>query len=349
MGKKIRVVIADDSALMRKRIAEILSFDPDIEVVAVTRNGKEAIEAVHILNPDVVTLDVEMPVMNGLDALGYIMSEKPTPCVMISAYTQEGAKQTIRALEYGAVDFIAKPSGEISPDIKKLANEIIEKVKAAAKVSIDNLKLVWTEKVVDAAPLHKKPHGMDRVFVIASSTGGTQALSAILPQLSAEFPAGVLVVQHMPAGFTKSLAERLNWQSKIQVVEAEDGMVIKPAQVIIAKGGMHMEVGGTEEHPHVVLKDGLPRHGVKPCADIMFESAVKIFGRRLVGIVLTGMGSDGTMGAKAIKAAGGLVLAEDESTCIVYGMPKSVVLAGAVDKLVPLDKMAAEMEKLLLR
>lgn len=347
MDKKIRVVIADDSALMRKRLGEILNSDPDIEVVAVVRNGEEAVEAVHSLKPDVVTLDVEMPILNGIEALGYIMSEHPVPCVMISAFTAEGTKETIRALEFGAIDFVTKPSGPISPDIAKMAAEIIGKVKIAARVSVARLKLMWAEKAKEDSKLQKKPSSIVSVFAMASSTGGTQALASILPALRADFPAAILVVQHMPEGFTKSLAERLNWQSKISIVEAEHEMPVKPAQVIIAKGGRHMEIAGKPECPHIILNDNPPKLGVRPCADIMMESAARIFGNKTVGVILTGMGSDGTLGSQAIKSAGGQIIAEAKSSCVVYGMPKSVVEAGLADKVVSLNAVAGEMEKLV--
>ena len=349
MDKKIRVAIADDSAFMRKRLSEILNSDPDIEVVAIAKNGSELIDAVFNLKPDVVTLDVEMPVMNGLEALGYIMSEKPTPCIMISAFTLEGSKETIRALEFGAVDIVSKPGGAIFADVGKIDREIIEKVKIAAKVQVQKLKLHWAQKAVEEAKILKKQHEMAKVFAIAASTGGTQALAHLLPALRADLPAGILVVQHMPEGFTKSLAERLNWQSKISVVEAEDEMPITPSKVIIARGGMHMEVRGNLSNPYVALNDKPPQLGVRPCANIMMESAADIFKDKMVGVVLTGMGSDGTLGAKAIKMAGGSVLAESEASCVVYGMPKSVVEAGLADKCLPLGEIAGEIERYVKR
>ncbi|HLD44629.1 MAG TPA: response regulator, partial [bacterium] len=194
MSKKIRVIIADDSALMRKKLGEILNSDHEIEVVAIVRNGRELLDVAFHLKPDVITLDVEMPVLNGLEALGYIMSEMPTPCVMISAFTKLGAKETIKALEYGAVDFVAKTSGTISPDIDFLGPEIINKVKLASRVAVQKLKLIWTEKTKDDAKVLKKPQAMTKVFALASSTGGIQALATILPALPADLPAGVLVV-----------------------------------------------------------------------------------------------------------------------------------------------------------
>ncbi len=347
MSKKIRVVVADDSALMRKKISEILSGQPDIEVVAAVRDGNSAIEAVHSLKPDVVTLDVEMPVLDGLQALGYIMSEIPTPCVMVSAFTVQGATETVRALEFGAVDIVAKPSGVISADIENIAKEIIEKVRIASKIPVSKLRLIWAQKAQEREEVQKKPLPMRRVFAMASSTGGTQALASVLPSLRGDLAAGILVVQHMPEGFTKSLAERLNWQSRVKVVEAENHMPILPAQVIIARGGMHMKVSGSPQDPHVILSDGLPQLGVRPNANIMMQSAAAVFKEKTVGVVLTGMGSDGTEGAGAIKSAGGIVLAEDPSSCVVYGMPRSAAEAGFVDKVVVLRKMAEEMEKLV--
>jgi len=343
MSEKIRVIIADDSALMRKRINEILNSDPDIEVVAIARNGQEALEAVYSFKPDVVTLDVEMPVLDGIQTLGYIMSEVPTPCVMISAFTKEGTRETIHALEFGAVGFIAKPGGVISPDIAAIGKEIIAKVKMAARVPVERLRLIWAQKAVEKEKILKKPPAMKRVFAIASSTGGTQALATILPKLSGNLPAGVLVVQHMPEGFTKTLAERLNWQSKINIVEAEDQLPIKPATVIIARGGKHMEVAGEEDDPRIIICDKPAQMGVKPSANIMMESAAKIFRQKTVGVVLTGMGSDGTLGAQAIRSAGGMVLAEHKDSCVVYGMPKSVIEAGLANKVVPLHRLATEI------
>lgn len=345
--KKIRVVVADDSALMRKKISEILNSDPDIEVIAIVRNGQEAVEAVHSLKPDVVTLDVEMPVLDGINALGYIMSEAPTPCIMISAFTKAGSAETIRALEFGAVDFVEKPSGVISPDIGNIGREIIQKVKLAAKISVKKLKLIWIKKAEEKEKILKKPVSLSKVFTIASSTGGTQALAMILPELRADIQASILVVQHMPEGFTKSLAERLNWQSKIKVVEADDEMLIKPGKVILARGGSHMEVKGKKNEAYVALNKKPPQLGVRPSANLLMQTASKIFKEKTVGIILSGMGSDGTLGSQAIKSSGGIVLTEDEASCVVYGMPKSVVDAGLADRIVPLKDLAKEMEKLV--
>lgn len=347
MNKRIRVVVADDSALMRKKISEILSSDPSIEVIATARNGREALEVIYAMEPDVVTLDVEMPEMNGIEVLGYLMSEKPTPCIMISAFMKEGSEETIKALEFGAVDFVQKPDGTISVDIENIAAEIIAKVKVASKIKQDNLELVWSERSREKPPAYKAKHEMKKVVAIASSTGGTQALVKIIPFLKADIAASILVVQHMPPGFTKSLAERINWQSPISVVEAEDNMKILPSQVIIAKGGLHMSVKGNRKSPRILLDEGPTRHGVRPCADIMMKSVAEIFGGDSIALVLTGMGSDGTEGASAIKRAGGTVLAQDEGSCVIYGMPRSVIDGGLADKVASLESMPRLIEGLV--
>jgi two-component system, chemotaxis family, protein-glutamate methylesterase/glutaminase len=345
---KIRVVVADDSALMRKKISEILSSDPLIDVVATARNGKEAFDLVLIHKPNVVTLDVEMPILNGLETLGYIMSECPTPCVVISAFTAEGAEERVKALEFGAVDVIAKPGEKtIAPNIQTIGSEIIEKVKAAADIEKHKLKLIWAQKPVSQKPILKKPEQLKRVFAIASSTGGTQALATILPKLAGDLEAAILVAQHMPAGFTKSLAERLNWQSHMQVVEAENNMRIKPGRVIIAQGGAHLHVMGSSDDAYVIIKNDEKEKGIKPSADVLLSSVARVYKNKTVGIVLTGMGRDGTQGSKAIKDVGGMVLAEHEASCVVYGMPRAVVEAGFVDNVVALGNMAYEIQRII--
>jgi two-component system chemotaxis response regulator CheB len=288
-----------------------------------------------------------MPVMDGLNTLGYIMSECPTPCVMISAFTEEGTKESIKALEYGAVELIKKPGGVISPDIEDISAEIISKVKLASTVPVKKLKFIIPFEPERSLKAAAGKLGLKRVFVIASSTGGTQALAYIIPKLRTDLEAAILVVQHMPEGFTKSLADRLNWQSKVPVVEAEDKMPIRAGHVILAKGGFHMEVAGTADSAHIVLTEKPLKNGVRPAADHTMTSAAKVFGGICVGIVLTGMGSDGTEGSAAIKERGGRVLAQDETSCVVFGMPRSVIQAGIADKVVPLKDVVDEMERTL--
>jgi len=344
---KIRVVIADDSAFMRKRLVEIISSASDMEIVAVARNGREAIEAAHSLNPDVITMDIQMPVMDGIEALGYIMSEVPTPCIVISAFATDGSEKTLRALEFGAIDFVTKPSGVISKDIDMVAEEIIEKIRLAAQVPAWRLRLVYPVERMAPKPSTVLLPELKKIFVVASSTGGTQALATLLPMLKRDMPAAVLVVQHMPEGFTKGLAQRLDRISNVTVKEAEDGMRLVAGEVIIAKGGSHLELEGSFDSPCVKLGDGAPVMGLRPNANVTFSSVARLFRERTVGIVLTGMGSDGTAGSREIKTAGGFVIAQDEASSIIYGMPKSVVQAKLADKVVPLLKISEEMERLL--
>ncbi|NLD27752.1 MAG: chemotaxis response regulator protein-glutamate methylesterase [Myxococcales bacterium] len=344
---KIRVLVADDSAFMRKKIVEILSSDPDINVIAVAKDGKEAIESANSLKPDVITLDIEMPVMSGLDALGYIMSEMPTPCVIISAFTAKDSEQTLKALEYGAVDFVTKPSGVISLNIDEVAANILAKVKNAARVPVNKLKLIYAEASKCAAKKTGKVEHMKRIIIIASSTGGTQALAILLPAIEKDIPAAILVVQHMPAGFTKSLAERLDKISQISVREAANGMILHAGEAVVAKGGSHLEISGTLQTPIITLSDAPPVFGLRPCADFTMKSAAASFSNMVVGVVLTGMGSDGTLGSSAIKSAGGVVIAQDEASSVIYGMPKSVVSANLADKVLPLSGIAQEIHRIL--
>ncbi len=344
---KIRVLVADDSAFMRKKIVEILSSDPEIEVIAVAKDGRDAIESANSLKPDVITLDIEMPVMSGLDALGYIMSEMPTPCLVISAFTDKDSEETLKALEYGAVDFVTKPGGVISRNIDEVAADIITKVKNAARVPVNKLKLIYAEPGKTAAKRSVEGHRINKIFVIASSTGGTQALATLLPAIEKDIPAAILLVQHMPEGFTKSLAERLDKISQISVREATNGMILHAGEAVVARGGSHMEISGTLQTPVITLSDAPPVFGLRPCADFTMKSAAASFADAVVGIVLTGMGSDGTLGSSAIKSAGGIVIAQDETSSVIYGMPKSVVSANLADKVLPLGGIAQEIQRIL--
>ena len=338
---KVRVLIVDDSAFARFAIARELRLDPAIEVVDFASDGVEAVEKVQALRPDVVTLDVEMPRMDGLGALERIMTTCPTPVVMLSGITSEGAEATIRALELGAVDFFLKPWLSTPAGSGDGTGGLRARVMTAAAAKVSPL---WrgrgTERVrTESRPLPKNiPPQM--VAVIGSSTGGPRALYQLMPDLPADIPAAVLVVQHMPAGFTKSLAERLGQLSAVGVREAAAGDVLREGEALIAPGNYHMTVTakGTVE-----LNQGPQECGVRPSVNVTMESAARAFGAAVVGVVLTGMGADGTRGAGLIRAAGGKVVVQDESTCTIYGMPKSAIAAGNVDLVVPLPQMAAEM------
>lgn len=344
---KIKVLVVDDSALMRKIISDMLLSCPEIEVIGKAINGQDAIEKVGRLKPDVVTMDFEMPVLDGLQALGYIMSESPTPVIMISA--ESSADMTMTAFQYGAVDFIPKPSGKISLDISNIKEELIRKVMAAAGVRIHKLGFIEEKKV--PVPEKKVPEkkaarkvSSKKVVVIGSSTGGPRALAQVIPLLPATLDAAVLVVQHMPSGFTKSLAERLNDQSLLRVREAKEGDIIEPGFVLIAPGDFHMTVKQQEIKGHTVETVSLNRgervQGVRPSIDVLLNSVAPIYKNNSLGVILTGMGSDGSVGIRALKQEGGKVIAEDESTCVVYGMPKSIVDQKLADFVLPITKIA---------
>lgn len=355
MRNKIRVLVVDDSALMRLMISDILNSDNEIEVLATAKDGEDGIKKVIMLKPDVVTLDIEMPRLDGLQTLGYIMSEIPTPVVMVSAYTQNGAKATLNALEYGAVDFVSKPSGTISGDIAKIGDELIAKVKMAAAVDIDNLKFIrpkkFSENYIKPEP-GKKVTG-EKVVVIGASAGGPRTLCRILPQLDPDIPAGILIVQHMPKGFTKAFAARLDLESQIEIKEAEEGDRIEQRKVLIAPGDYHMTVksktSGNGTVNVVSLDKEPPVFGIRPTVDAMMLSAAKVYRDKTIGVILTGMGSDGAKGMKAIKNYKGKTIAQNKDTCVVYGMPKATIEEGVVDRVVPLDRIAEEIMKMVDR
>lgn len=350
MAPKIRVLVVDDSALMRLRISDILNSDQGIEVVDTARDGEDGIKKITSLKPDVVTLDIEMPRLDGLHALGYIMSEIPTPVVMVSAFTQKGAEATLRALEYGAVDFVPKPSGVVSRDIETIGNELIAKVKTAAKVNLDNLEFISPKKVSQTyrKPGLKKSASSVKVVAIGASTGGPRALGEILPQLDPDIAVGILIVQHMPTGFTETFAARLNRESKIEVKEAQAGDRIEQGKVLIAPGDYHLTVTRKTGTAGVVkLNQGPPVFGLRPTVDAMMLSVAEVYDDKTVGVILTGMGSDGVKGMKAIKKNKGRTIAQNEDTCVVYGMPKAAVEEGTVDKIVPLNRIAEEIMKIV--
>ena len=370
----IRVLIADDSAFMRKVLSDLFKSQSDFEVVGTAVNGQDAIEKVKKFQPDVLTLDVIMPVMDGLNALAVIMEQCPLPVVMVSSTTQKGTNETIRALALGAVDFVSKAGGAISK-IDTIKDEILAKCRLAAKTHarrnfavskplvykpstnteptnrrvevrrrtglVLGQKPTITRTPSTTAPVRKIIPGTGKkLVVIGTSTGGPQALQTVITRLPGNLPCGVVVVQHMPAGFTKSLAERLNSISSIAVKEAEHDEIIRPGQVYIAPGDYHLRIvpaGGGERK---IALSQEPRVGnLRPTVNYMFDSASQ-FGRDLVSVIMTGMGSDGCEGMKKVKATGGYSIAQDENSCVVYGMPKAVVDAGLADEIRPLDKIA---------
>lgn len=339
MVNDIKVLIVDDSAFARLAISRELRSVGGIDVVDSARNGYEALEKINKLKPDVVTLDVEMPDMNGLETLGKIMAECPTPVVMISSLTGFGTEATIRALEAGAVDFFLKHAlanpigGEYQAD--SLKNKII----MASKVKLTRRQVSLPPVSLLTKPLKslvgKQP--ATRVVIIGSSTGGPKALYQVVPALPADLPAAVLIVQHMPPGFTDSLAKRLDQLSELVVKEAAEGDILYNGAAYVARGGYHMVV---KEGGVVALNQNPTVCGVRPSIDVTMQSLPGVFGNRVLGVILTGMGSDGTHGSQLLKQMGGNIIAEDESTCVVWGMPKSVTEAGCVDVVLALPRIA---------
>jgi len=341
--RTIRILVVDDSAFMRKAISNILNTPDDMEVVATARDGLDAIKKVTDYQPDVITLDIEMPRLDGLQTLGYIMSECPTPVVMLSAYTESGGLTTMKALEYGAVDFVCKPSGPISLDLDKVAQELTAKVRTASQVDVRRLSFVDIERMVKGPALKAAPPSEHQAVVIATSTGGPRALYEIIPKLPADLPAPVLVVQHMSQGFTKSLAERMDVACALNVKEAQEGEEITAGHVYIAPGNFHMAVVREGNREFIRLNQEPQRHSVRPSADVTLETAAKVYGANCLGVVLTGMGHDGAAGARAVKDAGGQVLVQDEPTSVVFGMPKSAIDLGAADLILPLNEIADQI------
>ena len=353
----ISVLVVDDSAFMRKVISDIINSDPMMQVVGTAKNGKEALLKINLHRPDVVTMDIEMPEMDGLTALEFIMANNPLPVVMLSNLTQLGAKATIQALQLGAVDFIPKPSGAISLDIATISDEIIRKVKIAASAHIfPSVKTSEAESIPEQTDLNPvKETGsesrLDKLVIIGASTGGPKALNQIVSALPGDLDAAILIVQHMPAGFTKSLAERLNNNSNIRVKEAEDGESILSGNAYIAPGDYHMRVYRQKlplgDRMVIKLNQDEPRAGHRPSINETFFSVAEQFQGSVIGVILTGMGNDGTAALQAIQARGAHIIVEHQSTCVVYGMPKSAVESGHVDEILPLPEISSAIVRKL--
>jgi two-component system chemotaxis response regulator CheB len=332
----IRVLVVDDSAFVRHILSKHLETDPGITVVGQARDGVEALAQIMTLQPDVVTLDVEMPRMDGLAALQRIMTENPTSVIMLSALTQRGAQVTVQALMRGAVDFCPKPDATV--DIQSVVEALTAKIKVAAGVRPAPLAPAATPVTSHALGIGPRPFRRgDPVIVIGASTGGPRALQQVLSGLPADLPAAVAIVQHMPPGFTRSLAERLNDTTPLTVQEAADGDRLARGLALVAPGGYHLQFSGGRR---VALDDGPPRNYIRPSLDECLESAARYHRAATIGVVLTGMGYDGRAGAKQVKAAGGRMIVEHESTCVVNGMPRSVIEAGWADRAVPLQQIA---------
>jgi two-component system chemotaxis response regulator CheB len=360
MTRVINVIVVDDSAFMRKSISMMLESDPAIKVIATARDGKEGVDKIRELRPDIVTLDIEMPVMNGLEALAIIMKEMPLPVLMISSLTTEGAKATLDALALGAVDFIPKDLSYVSLDIVKIKLDLIAKVKEITqsrsmlfrlqRIKSLNMNIAGSGSLSAPSSSRKTefnpPKRRDfKAMVIGISTGGPFALLQTIPQLPEKFPLGVAIVQHMPPHFTKSMAERLDSLSQVQVKEATDGDLIEPGVVLVAPGGQHMTFTKSGSSTRVKISDE-PRNTLyHPSADIMMTSAAEVMNGPILGLIMTGMGKDGLEGLKLIKKKSGYVIAQDEESCVVYGMPKAAVDEGVADTVASLQ----DIPKIILK
>ena len=350
---KTRVVVVDDSALVRGLLAEIINRQPDMECIGAASDPIVAREMIRNLNPDVITLDVEMPRMDGIDFLSKLMRLRPMPVVMVSTLTERGAEVTLRALELGAVDFVAKPKIGVADGLRLLAEDITDKVRTAASAHVR--RLPPAAGVAAAAPAGTAQHSSslrpaapvagigrlstEKIIFIGASTGGTEATKEVLMNLPADAPA-VVITQHMPPGFTKSYAARLNGLCRIRVKEAADGERILPGHAYIAPGGFHLSVERSGANYLARVRDGEPVNRHKPSVEVLFESAARVVGPNALGVMLTGMGADGAKAMKVMRDAGSYNYCQDEASCVVFGMPREAIAAGAAQEVLPLQRIA---------
>lgn len=341
----IKVLVVDDSALIRRILTDILNTDKDISVVGTAKNGKEALEKIETLRPDLVTLDIEMPIMDGMTALKHIVSRFKLPVIMISTLSQEGAEMTLKALDEGAVDFLAKPTNVFRLDQREVKEEIIGKVKSASKLKPSINKKTKNTKLRTRSKLEKvqKSENFKTILAIGTSTGGPRALQTLMSSIPGNINASIVIVQHMPAKFTKSLADRLDSISEINIKEAEDGDVLKKGCGYIAPGDYHMEIEDLNGRLTVSLNQRPKIMGLRPTVDVLMESIALISTHDKLGLVLTGMGSDGAKGVLAMKKNGAYTIAQDQDSSTVYGMPRAAFETGAIDDVLALDLIAEKL------
>ncbi len=344
-ARRIKVLIVDDSALIRSLMSEIVNRQPDMVVVGAAPDPYAAREMIRNLDPDVLTLDVEMPRMDGIDFLEKLMRLRPMPVVMVSTMTQQGADTTLRALELGAIDFVAKPKLDVSRGMQASANEIVEKIRLAAAARVRPARSAATPAPRPALALGARA-GTEKLVIIGASTGGTEAIKEVLVPLPPDAP-GILITQHMPAGFTRSFADRLNTLCRIGVKEAAHGERVLPGHAYIAPGDRHLLVQKSGANYLIALSDEPPVNRHRPSVEVLFKSAAHCVGANAIGIMLTGMGKDGATAMLEMKRAGAVNLAQDEASCVVFGMPKEAIAVGAVDEVLPLGAIADRVLALL--
>lgn len=371
-GKRMRVLIVDDSAFMRKVLHNIVAADPQLEVCGEARDGRDAVTQTEVLKPDVISMDINMPHMDGLQATEIIMSTNPHPILIVSSESREGAEVTLKALQLGAIDFVAKPKGGVDLDMSSVKEEICRKLKMAAKVRV--VRTATRSKVQQevasssprtepvstsfgqqtegngrpappAASVARNASGKFPIVVMAASTGGPATLMKVVPQFPKDFPGAVVLVQHMPGNYTAQFSKQLAEVSQMRVKEAETGEIMVQGQIYVCPGSHHMRVSPSGR---VSLDDGPRINGYRPCADLTLESAAEFAGPMTIGIILTGMGNDGVKGVQAVRAAGGHTIAQDESTAVIFGMPQEAIQSGSVDQVLPMDWIYRAVEKRVL-
>lgn len=351
---KIRALVVDDSSFMQREITAILEADGDIQVVGTAADGLEAIRARQALEPDVITMDIHMPRLDGLEASRWIMGHCPTPIVIVSSYAPRHSLAAMEALEFGIVDVVEKPSGPVTLDLDRVRADLVRSVRTASRIRVvrnasriisipnpETPKRSISEAA--AAPALPEEASTLPIIAIAASTGGPVAVKALLQGLDPDLNAAIVVCQHMPPRFTREFAIRLNEVTHFSVMEAEDRMVAGPGSALVAPGGFHLELHGRE----IRVREGQPVNGARPSADLLFHSIAQTTGRFAIGVVLTGMGEDGARGARTIRNNGGMVLAQDEETSVVFGMPAAAARLGAVDEVLPLESMSPALTGLV--
>lgn len=355
--EKIRVLIVDDSAFMRKSIQIMLESDPVFEIVDTARDGQQAIELVKKHRPDVITLDIEMPRMDGLSALKIIMKDFPTPVIMVSSLTTEGAESTLKAMELGAVDFIPKELSYVNLNIIKIKEEIISKVKTIGRHAKLQRRLrrisktPGTENRTETKSVirNKLPRHIYSAIGLGISTGGPLSLQKVIPLLSEKINIPIFIVQHMPPKFTQSLSERLNNMSPLNVKEATDGDIVTGGTVYVAPGGKHMTIISRNGSKQIVISDQPDNTLHRPSVDVMLDSVVSVYGKSMLGVIMTGMGKDGLEGIRKLKSLGGYSIVQNETTCVVYGMPKAIVDNDLADSIIPLEKFPETINNLVVK